>query len=421
MPQPRDERLHRTLSLLASYGWVVPSLMLVSLPVAGGPRPMFWLSVLLGLFMVFSVRRRVPRASVVSLLCVWGALVLPVVCSWPGSHDPAGTAKVLAVLACAILAGLFWVYALAGCEARRMLDRVLVLLIVVWCIDGAFQALFGFDLLGIPLTEDGRVPGPFAGNLRFPVLLSILLPSAVCLLALQGRQKISLLLWMVGATVTLLGGTRAQSITLIVGAGLLLPVFSASARRMLVVAVGLVLAVWLAIRLESGSGLQPMESMRQMLEHRDWFAMLDAWSSNRLSSWRVAIEMGMDRFAGVGASAFTEAYPLYTIPDDPRIAFVGSGFEINHAHHVWFAMFAEMGFLGVGGLLVLAAVLVLRWRAATTSGRNAARPYAVALGAYFFPLTLHPPLYLFWIFPVIWLLVCAYVTALSKGTSGEMK
>jgi hypothetical protein len=381
---------------------------------------MFWFSVLLGLLIVFPVRQAVPGESSASLFRIWVALVLPVLCSWPGSHDPVGTAKVLAVLACAMLAGLFWVSALAGCGARRLLDRVLVLLVVVWCIDGGFQALFGFDLLGIPLTEDGRVPGPFSGNLRFPVLLSILLPSAVCLLALQGRQKIALLLWMVGATVTLLGGTRAQYITLIVGAVLLFPAFSPSARRMLVGVVGVVLTLWLAIRLEGGSGLQTMELMR-LLEPGDWFVTLDAWSSNRLSSWRVAIEMGMDRFAGVGASAFSEAYPHYTIPDDPRIAFVGSGFEINHAHHVWFAMFAEMGILGVGGLLALTAMLLRRWRAAANTGRDAARPYAVALGVYFFPLALHPPLYLFWIFPVIWMLVCAYLAALSKGTSGDMK
>lgn len=416
MLHQQEQRFHLTLSLLCRYGWLVPALMLVSLPAAGGPRPLFWVSVALGLLTCFFGIRTIPSDSSRRLLFMWAGLVLPVLLSWPGSYDPTGTLKVLGVLACALPAGLFWLSAFADARRRGIFDRALLLVVIVWCFDGTLQAVTGFDFLGVPLTDDGRVAGPFKGNLRFPVYLSLLLSSAVCLFALRGRQTTALWLWLLGASIALLGGTRAQSITLLVGAVLMFPAFSPPARRALAALALVVVAGWAAIRLSNGSGEALFNSLQWSFDQDRWFSTLDMWSSSRLSSWRAAIAMGMDRFAGVGASAFTEAYPFYTAPDDSRIAFAGSGMEINHAHHVWFAIFAETGFLGVAGLFAAVAMAGYWWCVSEKKARDSARPYAVALGAYFFPGALHPPLYLFWIFPVIWMLVCAYLSAISAGT-----
>ena len=405
------------LNIFKTYGWLIPTLMIFSLPVSGGPRPMFWVSVFVGIGLIIYFGRLTSSSSSRRLILIWSLIALPVLCSLPGSLDPIGTAKVLAVLACALPAGMCWLVALSDTKARRVFNSALLLIVVFWCFDGLLQALFARDLFGVPLSDDGRVVGPFSGNLRFPVVLSLLLGTVVCSLASAERVKLALSLWMIGSAVVLMGGTRAQMVTLVVGMVLLLPVLSPLNRKFLVVLFSVLAVTWATTRLLAGNEAY---SVPDFSDAR-WFEILDAWSSSRISSWRAASAMGFDSFWGVGASAFTEAYPLFTVPGDPRIGLGGTGSEINHAHHVWFAIFAEVGIVGVFGLVATVVLAIRWWRVAAPDARIVARPYALAVSAYLFPLALHPPLFIFWIFPVIWLLVCAYLAALSEDIPGDIK
>lgn len=378
---------------------------------------MFWVSVLVGIGLILSSGRLTSSSSSQRLILVWSLIALPVLCSLPGSLDPVGTAKVLAVLVCALPAGMCWLVALSDTKARQVFNSALLLIVIFWCFDGLLQAFFARDLFGVPLSDDGRVVGPFSGNLRFPVVLSLLLGAVVCGLASAERMKLALSLWMIGSAVVLMGGTRAQMVTLVVGMALLLPVLSPFTRKLSVLLFSVLAVTWAATRLLSSNEAY---SVPDLTDGR-WFEILDVWSSSRFSSWRAASAMGFESFWGVGASAFTEAYPFFTVPDDPRIVFGGTGSEINHAHHVWFAIFAEVGIVGVVGLLAAVALATRWWRMAGHDARGMARPYALAVSVYLFPLALHPPLFLFWIFPVIWLLVCAYLAALSEDTPGDIK
>lgn len=401
---------------LRRYGWALPALLLLSLPLPGGGRPVFWASVLIGACILLVLRRFPWGPSARRLCLVWSLLVLPVMLSLPGSVDPLGTWKVLGVLVSALPAGLCWLFFLDSAEARWRFDRLLVLLVLFSCVDGFWQAFFATDLFGIPQTDDGRVVGPFSGNLRFPVFLSLLVAGAVAFLASQGRTMVAILLWVMGVAVVVLGGTRAQIVTLIIGAVALLPAFAPSVRHPRLLWVSLLAIVGLAAGIGMvDQGIVATHALSTLLQSDRWFETLDTLSSSRLSTWQIALAMGVDRFAGVGASAFTEAYASFAAPGDPRVVFVGTGIEINHAHHVWFAIFAETGIIGLTGLLAALVLAVRWWGKAQRSARAAARPYAVLLITYLFPGALHPPLYLFWIFPLIWLFLCLYLAALSGG------
>ena len=409
-------------STVNRYGWLLPALMLVSLPMSGGPRPIFWLSAGLGLLAMTLARAVLRGAAARQLALLWSCLAVPVLCSLPGSFDALGTTKVFGVLVSALPAGLLWIGTLQSHNSQKMLERTVLLLVSLWCLDGCWQALSGVDLFGVPLSEDGRVVGPFDGNLRFPVLLPILLSSAVCALGLRGRSTSAVCLWVLGAAVTLMGGTRAQYVTLALSAAMILPILPGSDRRRLAVVAFTLLAGWAIVRLASGREWTLAIDFGALPRTAEgWFATIDTLSSSRLSSWRAAFEMGMSNFFGVGASSFTEAYHRFTAPGDTRVALAGTGTEINHAHHVWFAVFAESGAFGILGLIGAFAILSGQWHRAAKTARDAARPYGIALSMYFFPVALHPPLYLFWLFPVIWLLICAYLAALTGETSGEVK
>jgi hypothetical protein len=75
----------------------------------------------------------------------------------------------------------------------------------------------------------------------------------------------------------------------------------------------------------------------------EWFNVWNQRLGTRLTLADAAVNMGLRNPAGVGASAFTEAYPAHTWPGDPQAQYVGKGVEINHAHHVWFQLLGEEG------------------------------------------------------------------------------
>jgi len=333
------------------------------------------------------------------------------------SIDRLGTLKVAAVLAFALPVGLLWLRALGDLPWRRRIEWALIATLVLWAVDGLVQWTFGTDVLGIPRSSDGRVSGPFDGNLRMATFLALLGPLAFYRFA-PGRPAVALAAGLGLLFASLLSGTRTQILAGALTVVFVLPVLTWRWRAFLGAAFLTLVALWVTFSpIAAHRAAQTVAIDVPVIPGKPaWFSTWDYRLSNRLSNWAAATEMGLQNPTGVGASAFREAYPTYTYPGDWRIH-APEGTEINHAHHVWFALFAEEGWPGVFGLM-LAIVLAARWfTAAATAARWAAAPYASSLAIYVFPFALNPPTYLFWFFPVLWLLVCGFVATVSDANT----
>jgi len=381
----------------------------------GGPRPAFWLSAAVGLAVGLAYRHLWHTVVVRRLVSVWLCLWVPVMLSVLSSVDRLGTLKVAAVLALALPVGLLWLHALGDLRWRRRIEWALIATLVLWAVDGLVQWTFGTDVLGIPRSSDGRVSGPFDGNLRMATFLALLCPLAFYRGAPR-RPDVALATGLGLLFVSLLSGTRTQ---ILAGGLTIVAVLPASTcRRRAFLSATFLAMVALVVALSPTAADRAARTVATDIPaipgKPAWFSTWDYRLSSRLSNWAAATEMGLQNPTGVGASAFREAYPAYTYPGDQRIH-APEGTEINHAHHVWFALFAEEGWPGVFGLM-LAIVLAARWfKAAATAARWAAAPYAASLAIYVFPLALNPPTYLFWFFPVLWLLVCGFLATVSDA------
>jgi hypothetical protein len=404
---------HRFYGLL----WLLPLGAIASQPLYGGPRPVFWLSVLAGLVLLVGLRRGLFDHSARRLTAVWAMLWLPAIASWPASWDPIGTAKVVAVLTLALPAGLFWLRALQSESARRGLEWGIVAVLTLWALDGGWQYVHGADWFGVPVSEDGRVVGPFGGNLRMPFFLALLAPVAVYRIASRS-QPLAMLAAILFMGVALLGGTRTQMVMCVLAALACFPAFRWRWRLTLLGSLAILVSALVVVSpLHRAKAEQTIASAATIIPGKpEWFNVWNQRLGTRLTLADAAVNMGLRNPAGVGASAFTEAYPAHTWPGDPQAQYVGKGVEINHAHHVWFQLLGEEGLAGVAGLIAAMALAVIWWRRAGPGGRASAAPYGACLAVYLFPVTSHPPLYQLWLFPVVWVLVCSYLAVLNGGT-----
>lgn len=394
--------------------WLFPFAVMLGQPLYGGPRPAFWLSVLAGLAVVVSLRRRLLDDAARRLIAVWAMLWLPVVASWPASWDPVGTAKVVGVLTLALPAGLFWLRALQDEGSRSRLEWATVALLTLWALDGLWQYVSGVDWFGVPVSEDGRVLGPFAGNLRMPFFLGLLAPVAVYRVAARS-QFLAVMLGILLMGVALLGGTRTQIVMCTLATLACFPALRWRWRLALLGSLAVLVSALVVVSpVHRAKAEQTIAGAVTTIPGRpEWFSVWNERLGTRLTLADAAVRMGLQHPTGVGASAFTEAYPAHTWPGDPLVQYVDQGESINHAHHVWLQLFGEEGVAGVAGLAAAAALAVIWWRRAGPGGRASAAPYAACLAVYLFPITSHPPLYQFWLFPVIWLLVCVGIAAMT--------
>jgi len=292
------------------------------------------------------------------------------------------------------------------------LAKWLTIVLLVWMVDGLIQYVFGRDLLGYPLTVDGRLTGVFRGNMSLSTILAILMPVAFWYF-MRKRPQVVPAIFVGAGIVAVLVGTRnalAMMAVVAVGTSLRLP-----RRYRLVIAVAvLVVAGAISLSPVMQERLQRAAELRIMT-----FQEYDHILSRRLTIWEAAGKMIVDRpLTGVGAGMFTKVYDNYsTRPDDifHSGGIFGSPF---HAHNVYVSIAAETGILGLLGI-VTAFVLCVKWYfAAPPTRRDQAWPYAFGLLIVMFPFSIEFGMYTLWLFPLQLLLLSATLAALGDNTAG---
>lgn len=387
-------------------------LMLVALqPFTGGPRFPSLFLLLLGGWLLFrkQIDWRAPSAKRLGLIFV--LLLAPVLLSIPGSYDPNGSFLVALALSLFFVAGLALMQGLQSETDHTWLQRWLMIVLVVWLGDGLIQFTLGYDLLGIPMSSDGRIMGPFADNLHYGLFMTVLMPIMLWRMAKEHPLSVIVLIALIGF-VAGMSGARSNLVFYLLAVATLIPRFGWWQRAFVVLAllIGVVAAV---------SQSEPTSSRLQRFntsaDEQSLFKKLDLILSGRMIIWETASKMVQDRpLTGVGAGAFAEAYNDYaTRPEDPFRS--GPGYQVNvyHAHQMYVSIAAESGVIGLAGLLAAIALLVKWYLQSSPDRRRLAAPYAASLAVIAFPIQSQPVLYRIWWFPIVLLLLCGLVVALQ--------
>lgn len=286
--------------------------------------------------------------------------------------------------------------------------------------DAWLQWLVGRDLFGVPYRAsyfEGRLLGPFADTLKLPVLLALLFPVAVW--PWRDRMRVALPLLLATGWVVLLSGARSALVLLMLAA---LPVVWRWPRRVRVGLLGVVvLGVFAAVvvspawqkRIENS--VDGFVALRQAKESAATEEGLNRILSQRWELWRNATRMGAaNPFFGVGTKQFRYVYADYADEGDLYLHA-----DPYHAHHLYLALWAELGGAGLLWFFVIAGSMFVAFRRASPEARARAAPWAAALAAYAFPVQSQPVLLNVWWFPVIWLCWIAFWVALTESDRAE--
>jgi len=221
-------------------------------------------------------------------------------------------------------------------------------------------------------------------------------------------------LYAVGVFVALLSGSRMTLVMLLlVAAGVY---WRATWRYKLPFL--LVFAAGVAILVSVSNHPLVQERLERTRAMSDWsFAGIDTALSGRLTIWDTAGQMVLDRpLSGVGAGAFASAYDRYSrLPMDMfrRGSPNDQGTGVYHAHQMYVSVAAETGVVGLAGIVAI-YVLCMRWYfRASRERRDMAWPFAFGLFVATFPINSQSVMYTHWWFPILLLLLCASLAALS--------
>lgn len=349
----------------------------------------------------------------------WGAVFLllfvPCLASTFASEMPEDSLKVCIVLFTTYWVGLALLHGLAsGGHAR--LARWVGVVLVVWCVDGLVQWVYGRDLAGIPLG-DNRVVGLFVDNLHLSLFTLVLMPLLLWPMA-ERRPWLTTFAFAVLSALATLGGARTAFIfSFLIAIGLFFK-FSYWKHRLALVLLCLVpiVAASFSPMIKARAfdyDYRQLASAMKVGDRQRLFSQMDEFSSFRLIIWETAGRMLWDRpLLGVGPSAFNDVYGRYSQrPNDPFRE--GGGARVYHAHQMYVGMAAESGLVGLAGLLV-AIGLCWRWyRLAEPAVRQRAAPFAASLALIAFPINSQPVLYMGWWFPIVLLLLCGMLAALD--------
>ncbi len=321
------------------------------------------------------------------------------------------------------LSGCFFLYALARPKSRALFLKLSAWTLVFWVVDGYLQALFDWEIFGLPHPRD-KLGAVFGNSAKYGIILATLLP----ILWEYTRQTFRTTVWVVTIAVTVylvfLSGSRAAWI--IVGASLLFYVLILAWRRPRLVfgslgaiAVAAVLMGWVAYASDGIFARKINDALRffegQATATNQSFA-------HRMLIWKVASRIFLHHpINGVGARDFRYAYPLYADPDDPFITKENPYAAAAHSHQMLLEVGSETGLIGLVGLFAVWWIMFRLWRRSDPDTRRRLLPYGLALIGAYFPLNTHLAFYSSVWSQILWWLTGLYFAAAMPRDQGRQE
>lgn len=399
--------------------WFAGFMLVFWAPLPGGHRGPSFALFLLGVYLHgrsgfrLLESREARRFGFVFLL-----LFVPCAISTPFSIVP------LSSLVATIVLGLYYWVGLALIHGMRQgghgrLAWWVGVTLLFWAMDGAIQFLFGVNLFGSPIPDNGRVLGLFVDNMNLGRFLTVLMPLLLWPLA-RCHPWLALALFGLLSALASLTGMRTNIVfALLVAAGLFMFLDRWKHKIALpVLCLSPLLVIPFSPPLQDGLMDRDYAFWRETNVRQDpneLHERIDDILTHRWSIWETGWRMAQDRpLVGVGPHAFDPAYREYaTRNHDPYKTDNGS--HVGHAHQMYVSALAETGFPGLAGM-VASVWLGWRWyRDASAAGRRKAAPFATSLAVIVFPINSQPVLTAGWWFPIVLLLFCAMLVALEEG------
>jgi O-antigen ligase len=383
-------------------------------PFWSGARLPTLLLVLVGVWLLWHKRIDFSSTPSKRLGIIFLLLGIPVLISIPGSFDMQGSISVAIVLLLFYVVGLALLQGLKRNEDHQWLQKWLLIVFLIWITDGYIQYLFGHDLLGVPLSEDGRILGPFRDNLHLGIFLTVLMPVILWRLAKE-RPWVAIAIMALIVFIAGMSGARSNIVFLILAGTTLLTQFTWRYRLFMTASIIGMFSIVIA-----GSPMISVKISQLASAPTDatTYEKIDYALSQRLTIWESAWHMLQDRpITGVGASAFADAYDHYSSRADDPFRTTGVYKTPTHAHQMYFSVAAESGWPGLIGLIAAIGLCAFWMFSAPPDQRRLAAPYAASLAVIAFPIQSQPVLYTIWWFPVLLLLTCAMLAALSAHGS----
>jgi O-antigen ligase len=321
--------------------------------------------------------------------------------------------SVLGTLGLLRFAGLVGAAAMLGDAARERLGRWILVVLLIWSIDAAFQAVFGQSLRGEAAFD--RLTGLFGqDNPKLGLVLAALSP--IALFYAPSKHTAVLLIWPSLAVVILLAGARAGWLmfTLVSLAWVFRLVNYQLGRTLKWAVCGL---FFISI---SGLGLYQINDRFASRIDRSAKALheqgLDVALAGRLPIWQTATRMAKAHsINGVGVRGFRFAYPEFASQNDPWVQPSEQGMQgATHPHQLLLEILSETGIFGIACWL---AVLWLIWRAHGASLASG-WPWACALGVLLFPINTHTAMYSSFWAGVMWFLMAMTSAAWASRSLG---
>jgi len=326
---------------------------------------------------VWALRRLAEGEAPYSQSPLSAPLALLVVAILPGlavAEESFLTVKILLMWT-----SFFLVFQMMLVEVRpRDLWWLLLSLAVSAAVLGLFAAVSSAAAGGQQLLEGGtKATGRAAGSLGHPNTLgtfeAIALPGALALV-LRGRAGFTVVgLACVAAIFTGLSLTLSRG-GLLAGAGALLVMLAWRPFRLAAIA-GIAIVVVLSLGNANPLGdVQEVNTISQRISSVEAARRVDP----RLTIWRATPPLIEDHFlTGVGAAQFPNVIARYSPPDP------STGETFAHAHNIALTVAAELGLLGIAGLvwLVVALTRVLV-SACRRPGPTRGAAFAVAAGMF---------------------------------------
>lgn len=336
--------------LLAGAGWAVRRLVAGKLPVISSP---------------------LTAPLILLLLAVVPGLAI--------ADEPAVVAKVLIVWTC-----LFLVYQLILDEADPDTVRRLLLLLAASAAVVGLVATIGTNagadvsLEGVGQRAEGRAEGSFGHPNTLASFEALALPGALAL-ALGTRGGTRLLAAAAGA-LAFAGLVFSLSRGGLLAAGGMLGVMVVWAPfRRVAIAAAIVVAVFAVVGANPLGDVRVVDTVTQRVSSIQYSAQ----TNQRLEIWAKTPDLIADHpLLGVGAVQFSNVAPRYGI-----VGTIQEG-TFEHAHNIPLTIAAELGLLGLAGLVwfavAFAGVLVGAYR----RSHGLHRGLAIAIAAAMFALTL---------------------------------
>lgn len=391
-----------------ALGLFAAAMLFVWHPFSGGARgPTIVLS-LLGLwFWVSSWRSlsadKIQHRWLLLILC----LAIPNLLSLPGSYSVEHTGTRLAQILAMFLVGSVLIEVLRQEGVLDLLQKVLGVLATVWIVDALVQLAFGRDILGVPLSGDGRVVGLYRDHLYLPWSLVLILP--ILLWQLIARHQSFAISALLASGVVIVGtGVRSAVVAWFIVASFFLLYLKTPKKWLIVAGVIGVIGV--------GVALSPIAQQKLKKTHIEEinFDELNKLLSSRMYLWETGWRMFLGNpLTGVGGDAYRAAYGDYSYrPDDPFRP--GGHYGPQNAHQLYLSLIAETGVSGLAGLLLLMVLLVRWYLEAPERLRDQAKPYAIGLLAVTFPINSQPLIYKTWWVPLLVYFVAAMIVSLDE-------